>query len=65
MKRRELIRGLVRSGCALKKTGGGHDVYFNPVTNRSAPVPRHAEVPNSLAKLIRKQLGLRDDGPNS
>jgi len=33
-------------------------MYFNPATNRSAPVPRHVEVPDSLCSLIRKQLGI-------
>ena len=59
MKRRELIRQLESAGCVLKRPGGRHDIYFNPATNRSAPVPRHGEVPDSLCNLIRDSLGCR------
>ncbi len=58
MRRRDLIRELERAGCRLHRHGGRHDVYFNPTNARKAPVPRHTEVPDSLARLIRKQLGL-------
>jgi mRNA interferase HicA len=60
VKRREFVRELQRSGCIVKRSGGRHDIYHNPSTNRSAPVPRHAEIPNSLCNLIRRQLGIRD-----
>jgi len=58
MKHRELIRELVAAGCYLKRPGKRHDLYTNPKTGRSAPVPRHTEIKNSLCGLIRKQLGL-------
>ena len=58
MKRHELIRKLVRAGCFLKRRGGNHDLYMNPRTGRTAPVPRHAEIKNTLCDQIRKQLGL-------
>jgi hypothetical protein len=61
VKRRALIRQLEGAGCFLKRPGTRHDVYFNPATNRSAPVPRHVEVPNSLCKLIRRQLELPEN----
>jgi len=47
VKRREFVRELERSGCALKRSGGRHDIYHNPATKRSAPVPRHAEIPKT------------------
>ncbi len=58
MKRRELVRELVAVGCYLKRRGKRHDLYTNPKTGRSAPVPRHTEIKDSLCDLIRKQLGL-------
>jgi len=61
VKRREFVRELERSGCILKRSSGGHDIYFNPAINHSAPVPRHTEIPNSLCALIRRQLRLRED----
>jgi mRNA interferase HicA len=58
MKRGDLIRQLHKAGCVRKRHGGGHDIYFNPRTGKSAPVPRHTEVKNTLAELIKKQLGV-------
>ena len=58
MKRREFLRGLVDGGCYLKRHGANHDIYINPANGRVAPVPRHAEIKNTLARAIRKQLGL-------
>lgn len=58
MKRRDLIRELVAAGCYLKRHGGRHDLYANPRAGRIAPVPRHNEISDTLASVIRKQLGL-------
>ena len=58
MKRRDFIRKLEAAGVVLKRTGGGHDIYFNPALKRSAPVPRHTEIPDTLCKLIERQLGI-------
>ena len=52
MKRRELIRHLEAHGCPLKCEGGSHSIYWNPTTGRREPVPRHAEIPDLLAKEI-------------
>jgi mRNA interferase HicA len=60
VKRRAFIRELVAQGCALVRHGGRHDLYVNRNNGRQAPVPRHAEIRDSLCELIRKQLGLRD-----
>jgi mRNA interferase HicA len=58
VKRRELIRQLLHAGCILRRSGGDHDIYSNPITGRKALVPRHTEIPESLCKLIKKQLGI-------
>lgn len=58
MKRSALIEDLVKSGCYLKRHGKKHDIYANPRTGRQAPVPRHAEIRDSLVRLIKKQLGV-------
>ncbi|MBI3779601.1 MAG: type II toxin-antitoxin system HicA family toxin [candidate division NC10 bacterium] len=58
MKRRDLIRELILAGCVLKRRGRKHDLYTNPRTGRSAPVPRHTEIKESLCDLIRKQLSI-------
>jgi mRNA interferase HicA len=58
MKRRDFIRELEAAGCRLKRHGGNHDIYENPANGRTAPVPRHNEVADSLCRLIRRQLGI-------
>ncbi len=58
MKRAELLRELVNSGCYLLRHGKKHDIYANPRNGKKAPVPRHTEIPTSLCELIRKQLGI-------
>ncbi len=57
MKRAQFIRELIETGCYLKRHGKKHDIYANPRTGKQAPVPRHAEIKESLCDLIRKQLG--------
>jgi predicted RNA binding protein YcfA (HicA-like mRNA interferase family) len=59
LKRGEFIRELNQAGCHLKRHGGRHDIFINPTTKRTATVPRHREIPNSLANLIRRQLGIK------
>lgn len=58
MKRGDLLRELSAQGCLLKRNGGRHDIWHNPANGKSAPVPRHTEIPNTLCALIKKQLGL-------
>lgn len=59
MKRREFIRKLVQLGCILKRSGARHDIYTNPASNKSATVPRHQELADTLCQEIQKQLGLK------
>jgi hypothetical protein len=33
-------------------------MYANPHNGRQAPVPRHAEIKETLANLVLKQLGI-------
>ncbi len=56
MKRRDLIVELERSGCVLLRNGAKHDIYHNPESGKSEPVPRHREVNELLAKRILKSL---------
>lgn len=58
MKRRRLVRELRRAGCELHRHGKKHDLYRNPANGKKAPVPRHTEIKDTLAEVIRKQLGL-------
>lgn len=58
MKRVDFIRQLEQAGCVLHRHGSRHDIYRNDISGRKAPVPRHREISDSLARLIRRQLGL-------
>ncbi len=58
MKRSALIRDLVKGGCYLKRHGSKHDIYANAKNGRQAPIPRHAEIKESLVRLIKKQLSV-------
>jgi mRNA interferase HicA len=58
LKRSKLIKKLVKAGCYLKRHGSRHDIYVNPRNGRLAPVPRHREIKETLARLVLKQLGI-------
>ncbi len=56
MKRKDLIKRLIASGCILDRHGSRHDLYKNPATGKKQPVPRHNEIDENLAKHIIKEL---------
>ncbi|MDD2600530.1 MAG: type II toxin-antitoxin system HicA family toxin [Kiritimatiellae bacterium] len=56
MKRIDLVKHLSQTGCILLRHGGRHDIYHNPVTGNSEPVPRHREINEALARRIIKRL---------
>jgi predicted RNA binding protein YcfA (HicA-like mRNA interferase family) len=56
MKRKDLIKILNRNGCILLRNGAKHDIYHNPKTGSSQPVPRHNEINEMLARKIIKDL---------
>ena len=61
MKRRDLVSALEKSGCGLLRHGARHDIYHNPQTGRSEPVPRHREINEKLARKILKELTKGDE----
>ena len=61
MKRLDLVRTLEQSGCVLLRHGGRHDIYHNPKTGRSEPVPRHREINEMLARRIIRRLTLANE----
>ena len=56
MKRRDLVAELQQAGCVLLRNGAKHDIYHQPKTGKSEPVPRHREINEFLAKKILKAL---------
>jgi hypothetical protein len=45
-------------GCELRREGSNHSIYINPATTDTAPVPRHTEIADNLAKKICKDLSI-------
>ena len=62
MKRVALVRRLAKMGCVLLRHGGRHDIYHNPDTGNSEPVPHHREINELLAKRIIKRLSPSSEG---
>jgi mRNA interferase HicA len=60
MKREDLLRHLRINGCHLKREGGSHSIWLNPVNGAMQAVPRHTEIAEMLAKNICKRLGVPD-----
>lgn len=50
MKRQTLLRHLRRYGCYLKREGKAHSLWMNPSSGAIETIPRHAEIPDKLAK---------------
>ncbi|MFH1976738.1 MAG: type II toxin-antitoxin system HicA family toxin [Pseudomonadota bacterium] len=49
MKRKELLKIIVSTGCVFMRHGANHDWYKNPQTGTSQPIPRHTEIEEGLA----------------
>lgn len=58
MKRRDLIKRIEGFGCQLLRHGGKHDIYHNPKTGATQPVPRHKEINEILARKIIRDLSV-------
>ena len=56
MKRLKLVSALEQAGCELLRHGSKHDIYHNPISGKSQPVPRHREILERLAQRIIKEL---------
>ena len=56
MKRRDLISKIEKNGCVLLRHGAKHDIYHNPSTGKTEPIPRHREINERLAQKILKAL---------
>lgn len=53
MKRHVLLKHLRRHGCYLKREGGEHSLWGNPVNGVIEAVPRHVEIPDKLVRFAR------------
>jgi mRNA interferase HicA len=62
MKRGDLLRHLRRHGCYLKREGGSHSLWANPLTGQVEAVPRHSEIADALARKICHGLSVPEIG---
>ena len=53
---------MVDHGCELFREGGNHSWWGNPQLNQRSAVPRHREIPDTLAKKICRDLGIPAPG---
>lgn len=56
MNRRDLIVTLDSIGCILLRHGGKRDLYHNPKTGATQPIPPHREINEVLARKIIRDL---------
>jgi mRNA interferase HicA len=57
MKKKLLEKKLRIAGCYLKREGSSHSLWINPKNGNIEAVPRHADIKETLAKKILKNLG--------
>lgn len=55
-KRRDLVKELIDAG--FESHGGTNHEKFNHKDGRKTVVPRHREIPDQMARIIRKQAGI-------
>lgn len=53
MKRHDLERQLRMARCYLKREGNSHSLWINPKTGVIEAVPRHNELKEPLAKILK------------
>ena len=58
MKRSRLLRHLRKHGCYLKREGSAHSLWTNPKTGEVEAIPRHVEIPDTLARKICRGLSV-------
>lgn len=58
MKRSSLLQHLRKHGCYLKREGRAHSLWSNPATGAVEAIPRHAEIPDGLARKICRNLSV-------
>jgi len=58
LKRRLLLSHLKAHGCKLLREGAKHSIFMNVDNRKVSTVPRHSEIPDSLARKICRDLGV-------
>jgi hypothetical protein len=58
MKRTDLIRHILVSGCVVEREGSRHTIFINLISGQTSSVPRHKEVNTFLGKKICRDLGI-------
>jgi len=58
VKRKDVMRHLAANRCVVLREGGNHTIMIHLITRQKAPVPRHSEINDFLARKIFLQLGV-------
>ena len=58
MKQTALLRHTRRYGCFLKREGRRHSLWCSRATGHIEAVPRHAEIPDKLARKMCSALAI-------
>jgi mRNA interferase HicA len=58
MKRRDFEQHQKRHDCYIRREGGGHTIYTNPLNGKSAAVPRHTEIKTATLRRICEVLDI-------
>ncbi|MEP0765237.1 MAG: type II toxin-antitoxin system HicA family toxin [Fimbriimonadia bacterium] len=59
MRLRELEKYLRERGCERVREGAKHTIYRNPVSGKTAPVPRHHEIGRLMVRRICLELAIQ------
>lgn len=59
-----LVKILLKNGFSFKRGKGSHQVYYNPVSNKTVIVPMHGkkDMPKGTFYAILKQAGIEHSG---
>ena len=52
--RKQAVNELERAGYILKRRGGNHDIYFDPLTMSMIPLKRHDFNDNDLRYILKE-----------
>lgn len=61
MRYSELEKELRKIKCEIKRSGGRHNIWYSPLTEKTFPVSQHKaeEVPEGTLKSIKQAAGLK------
>jgi len=57
---KEVKRKIQKAGCYFVRSGGNHEIWKSPITNRKFQIPRHAvDIPIGTLRDIQTKSGVK------